>query len=599
MTFVKKPFKSNNSSIYLSWLLLFLGFAFLINTHLPAQNITNDTKEDSIRYIQHATLAQSYLNRHQYDSTFKHGQLALELSENIWPAEKVHLYGILGQAHYFTGDHQKAIDGHLKALKLCDDFSLDSLKPKIFIDLSNVHIRLGNWGTVQKYLHQAIHQSKEFGQTEFFTKASSNLGMVYGMQNKTDSALIMFESALDAYGRDSSILSVSKIYNNLGVVYERKLDNTNAYIHYKKALEIAQAVNDKASVAIGYQNVGHALSKLERYHDAMEYFQKGLQLSRELNYRDIERDGLYNLSVLYENMGNYKKALEVRTQFINLHDSLVNDKNLKAVSELEIKYRSEKKGNEILALKNANLEHEAKIQAQKKLIRIVMGIVLLLVVLSIFVFVIYRQHQQNKLQQDAIRLITETQEEERQRIASDLHDSVGSLIASLKINLTNTTAITEERDLHLLDELSREVRSIAHNIMPGTLKKMGLVAAIKSELKRVEEVYSHHTIFTEFGYENRQNLMREIQIFRIFQEVLQNAIKHANAQNINIQLTNNKKNINLIVEDDGIGFDSKNVELKNGLSSISYRIKILNGKFNIDSFLGRGTLVNISIPIQG
>jgi signal transduction histidine kinase len=560
--------------------------------------LTIENPESSISIEISLELASYYIHQHAYDSTLKYSSAVVALNDQVHPRFLINALNLSGQSWYFKGTHDKAAEAHLKAIDLISQHGLYELSAKTYIDLANVYIRLGNWAMVEQYLLKAIEKATEYEQDSEYNKASGNLGMVYAMQGKWENSIDVFNRTLEFNKEINNQLAVCKLYNNLGVVYERKGDIPESYEYYNLGLQKAIEIQDIASIAIGYQNVAQALSKLGRYQQALEYFEKGIELSTQLGNLDIVRDGLFNLADLYESMGNYKKALEVKTEFIYLNDSLVNVNRLNAISELEIKYETEKKERENLELKNTNLLQEAKIQQQRFQISMIgIGVVVLFILMGLG-FVIYKQKQQSETQQAMIRLITETQEEERRRVASDLHDSVGSLIASLKMSLQNQQKGSQNwgDQLEILDKLSDDVRKIAHNIMPATLNKYGLVPAIKEEMQNMVSAKGLETYFVDFGMEERINKQNEIHIFRVVQETLQNAVKHSGASRVSVEITNDPKKLNIIVEDNGTGFNTKTISHNFGLKSIASRIAILKGQWNIDSAPGRGTLVNISIP---
>jgi two-component system NarL family sensor kinase len=560
--------------------------------------LTIENPESSLFIEISLELASYYIHHHAYDSTLKYSSAVVALNNQVHPRFLINGLNLAGQSWYFNGAHDKAAEAHLKAIDLISQHGLFELSAKTYIDLANVYIRLGNWAMVEQYLSKAIEKATEYEQDSEYNKASGNLGMVYAMQGKWENSIDVFNRTLRFNKEINNQLAVCKLYNNLGVVYERKGDIPESYEYYNMGLQKAIEIQDNASIAIGYQNVAQALSKLGKYQQALENFEKGIELSTQLGNLDIVRDGLFNLADLYERMGNYKKALKVKTEFIYLNDSLVNLNRLNAISELEIKYETEKKERENLELKNTNLLQEAKIQQQRFQISMIsIGVVVLFILVGLG-FVIYKQKQQSETQQAMIRLITETQEEERRRVASDLHDSVGSLIASLKMSLQNQQKGSQNGgdQLEILDKLSDDVRKIAHNIMPATLNKYGLVPAIKEEMQNMVSAKGLETYFVDFGMEERINKQNEIHIFRVVQETLQNAVKHSGASRVSVEITNDPKKLNIIVEDNGTGFNTKTISHNFGLKSIASRIAILKGQWNIDSTPGRGTLVNISIP---
>ncbi|MEO1011653.1 MAG: two-component regulator propeller domain-containing protein [Bacteroidota bacterium] len=232
--------------------------------------------------------------------------------------------------------------------------------------------------------------------------------------------------------------------------------------------------------------------------------------------------------------------------------------------------------------------------------RVILAIVSLILLGIPFYLRIQKLKKDQLAQQQIIEAIADTQEEERQRISRDLHDSVGGQLVGVKQQLTGLLEKAPEvkTAISVLDETYDEVRRISHNMTPGTLMKFGLAAGIESiaTMARSEET-NINTFF--HGIEGHFSKDYETNVFRIVQELLQNAMKHAEPSNINIGLTKRQKELSIMVQDDGIGFDSDNLSQNggNGLRNVRYRVEKLMGTLFIDSSPEVGTQVNIELPI--
>ncbi|MGY3792843.1 sensor histidine kinase [Aquimarina sp. 433] len=210
----------------------------------------------------------------------------------------------------------------------------------------------------------------------------------------------------------------------------------------------------------------------------------------------------------------------------------------------------------------------------------------------------------------AIDAMISGQEKERQRLANDLHDNLGSTLATVKLhfdhlkNNRNNPNIENVEELYsktnnLLDEAYQKVRTIAHEKNSGVMANQGLLPAIKKLAAKASNGDQLQIEVQDYGLEERLDNSLEISIFRMIQELITNTIKHANASEINISLTNHDSLLNIIVEDNGKGFNAKVLPEKDGmgLKSIEKRIEHLEGTFEIDSTVGKGTNIIINIPI--
>ncbi len=196
------------------------------------------------------------------------------------------------------------------------------------------------------------------------------------------------------------------------------------------------------------------------------------------------------------------------------------------------------------------------------------------------------------------------QEKERQKVAGELHDDLGSLMATIKLHFDNAKVSKQDPALQnaqkLLEEAYQKIRGMAHSKNSGVMSDQGLLSAIKKMAQTITETNALEVTVEDFGLGERMENSLELSIFRIVQELVTNAIKHAEASKVTIQLTQHDDNLNIIVEDDGLGFDSSKVEKRDngmGLTTIEKRVEHLEGNFTIDSLLGKGTSILIDIPI--
>jgi signal transduction histidine kinase len=200
----------------------------------------------------------------------------------------------------------------------------------------------------------------------------------------------------------------------------------------------------------------------------------------------------------------------------------------------------------------------------------------------------------------------EGQDKERQRIASDLHDRLGGILSTVKAyfqtidekikSLEEKTVVQYEKAAELLNTAVEEVRNISHDLHSGVLKNFGLCAAV-SDLKNTIELTGQLKIdLFVSGKKRKLDTNKEIEIYRLVQELFSNTMKHARANKVTLQFTFAENNINVIFEDDGIGFDPRKVTKGIGLKNIEARISKLNGDYSIDSAPGRGTIIILDIP---
>lgn len=212
--------------------------------------------------------------------------------------------------------------------------------------------------------------------------------------------------------------------------------------------------------------------------------------------------------------------------------------------------------------------------------------------------------ERNKQKEELIKTAIINQEEERNRIGREIHDGavqkIGSIILKSKSLLNKLNLLEEKEAQELLKELensSKDLRTISHQMMPRALQELGIIPALKDLLYESLHYADIKYHFDYFNVENKILKKTETIIYRVSQELINNIIKHSKATEVSFQLYKNDKNIILIVEDNGIGISKKNIKKGIGLLNISSRLNLVNGEVHFEPSPKRGTLVTIKIPV--
>lgn len=220
----------------------------------------------------------------------------------------------------------------------------------------------------------------------------------------------------------------------------------------------------------------------------------------------------------------------------------------------------------------------------------------------------FYQQQLNKQQNEMMNTVIATQDKERKRIAEDLHDSLGSILSATKLKLSalaETNSINDngqaqqfDDTMNLLDEAVNEMRNISHNLLPASLLRLGLRAGLQNLFDKISAKSGLQITFNTYGFKQRLDESIEVSIYRIILEAINNVIKHANAKNVTVQLMQYDNYINILIEDDGIGFDKDgNLQGRGiGLNNIYSRVDHMKGKVDLDTKPKAGTVINIDIP---
>jgi two-component system, NarL family, sensor kinase len=393
-----------------------------------------------------------------------------------------------------------------------------------------------------------------------------------------------------------------------------------------KSLEIKKENGEKESIAIVYNNIGNLFFNKKQYNRALSYYKKGLDNAEVLDNKLILLELYHNIYRSYAIIGKLEDAVSFNNKYIYLRDSL--DVAYRNAMNLKDEYQEEQQKNQLL--EKDNQIKEVMLRKRNVMIIGLSGGMILLILLFFLLFRSYRLKQRillakknNEIKEKkiaellknqelkSISAMLEGQEGERKRIAQDLHDRLGSMLSMVKLHFKsveeNIQVIREDNLVmyskanNLLDEACEEVRKIANDLNSGVLNKFGLIPALNNLKESIEATGQLKIVVLDFGFDgNRLEYSVEINIYRIIQELVCNVLKHSKATEVSLQLLKKEKRLNIVVEDNGIGFNINQIKNKKGmgLKNIESRVNSLNGELNIDSGKGAGTTITIDIPLN-
>lgn len=440
----------------------------------------------------------------------------------------------------------------------------------------------------------------------------TNLGTNYASLHLMDTALACYKEVFeiskkigDHYGESAAWLNIADIDYQQGRYEEAKNG-------YSQALKIARelALNETATIAL--KGLSMYFLQMKKYAVARQYADSSLALSAQNENRE-QRVKIYKIlsDIAYGNQ-DLISAKEFDSKADQLNDSINNDNLSEIATRYEKEYETSKKESQI-KLQQAQLK-------QKSILNyfLIAGAAALLIISLLT----YRNHRhKQKLQQAKIdELETEKQltateavlkgeEQERSRLAKDLHDGLGGMLSGIKFSLSNMkenlimtpdNAQAFERSIDMLDSCIQEMRRVAHNMMPEMLVRYGLKVALEEFCNEINRSGAIHTNYQFIGtHTTAMDQTVAVTVYRIVQELVNNAIKHAQAQNVLVQLhaSEQEKLLTITIEDDGKGFDKNLLTVSKGMgwNNIQNRVDFLKGKIDVHSEPGKGTSVLIEI----
>ncbi|WP_162143109.1 sensor histidine kinase [Tenacibaculum ovolyticum] len=401
---------------------------------------------------------------------------------------------------------------------------------------------------------------------------------------------------------------------------------------FDEALSIFSKIKQE-TLANGYYDIyisitlnqGGIYQRSKNYDVAEMVLSSAYVNSVQWNQLNLQKKIIRALVQLYVTKEDFKNAYNLKTQLESVNRKIIKNQNLRYIRNLEFKYETLKKEKKISKLQEDQVKKETEIEYQKTIkYSILIGFFIILIPIILFLIVYYQKLQTQSLlnkQQEALRqkemtsilqaqeleLIKNTiivQNKERDRIARELHDSIGGNIAGIKLQMNNLIDSNPEVSslLEQLEKTYQHVRDISHSLIPDEFKENNFTVLVKNYIATLNQ---NNTVLINFeAYPektvNALNYTLQSNLLNIIKELITNAFKHANAVEIDLQISilKNENSIELLYEDDGIGFDLEKTNKGIGIQNIEHRVKIFKGVFSIDSALNRGTVITISIPQQ-
>jgi two-component system, NarL family, sensor kinase len=551
-----------------------------------------------------------YFDKENYDTAIalygKAMEIRKKMGDNLGIAR---LYNKIGIIYQKQSIFDKALENQFAALELFKQLKNDV---GISYSLNNIGIinqNLGHYADAANYQLQSIAIKEKIGDKLGLAGSYVNVGNCYHLDGKPDTAIIYFKRAVDICRPVGEKEYLSNALNNMGTAFIELKQYDSAVMVIKESFSLRESLQDSKGMASCLNNIADAYILTKQYDSAGAALQKGMTITAHaVNCRN-ERNILFKtFSKLYEAKGDMPQALAMHKLYADGKDSLFNDKVSESFATLETKYKT--------------LEKEKTIQEQDfaltKKNYWIGGIVGLLALFSLLGYSSYRRFKLKKekqmqeaimKQQDmATKAVIEAEENERKRIAGDLHDGVGQMMSAAKMNLSafedriqfanEADKLGYEKLIALVDESCKEVRSVSHNMMPNALLKAGLASAVKEFIDKIDSHVLKVNLYSE-GLNERLDGNVETVLYRVIQECVNNVIKHSGANQLEISLVKDGDGIAATIEDNGKGFDTTQKGKFDGigLKNIKTRIEYLKGTVDFDSAPGRGTLVAIHVPV--
>jgi signal transduction histidine kinase len=556
----------------------FTGLLYLWLFAIPAFG-RQDTSADQLNVLgQHAQ------DQRDYPSAIRYYRQCLEKEEASGNyAGVVQYYPSFLNIYFYTGNYPEAMKTAVSILAMAESHA-DTLQiAKCYNILGFIYFKQGDAHNSELYYRQYLYLSGRLGNPRMIADAYNNIGdlrLADHRWREALTALLRADSLYTALGLTERQVytsdKISRAYKGLGDYRKALTYSTKAVTYWS---------SNEYDLAGYFINAGDIYKGLSDLHNAERMTRSGLILSQAIRHREDVMEADKALAEIFALEHRYDSAYIYYTHYASLKDSLSNEQIRKEIGEIHERYAVDKKDREI-QLQKAQLDR----QSLERNILLIASVLLIAVIGLLY----NRRRLKQKADYDTrlFGAVIAVQDEERKRIAQDVHDTLGSILSAAKLNLSAHQYATS---LTLLDQAAVELRNIAHNIMPAGLSKIGLPEAVKGHLDKIGDSHSLTVSFQAHGFGERLPEAVEISLYRILLELINNVIKHAGASRLSIQMIRYPTYVNVMVEDNGKGLDPLPARGM-GLNNIYSRVGYLKGTIDVDAHKGTGTSVVIEVP---
>ncbi len=550
----------------------------------------------------------------EYKAAMREAEKGLAIARQMKDTSNViTMLNNLGILSMYFGDFEGQLNYAMQVVKSVEQIADSAKLAGAYHNLANAYhalrqYRKGVTNAAYGIYVNDIHE-KKYG---YINRVYSTLAQCYEGLRLVDSALYFYDIAIREAARVNDRYAEGSIYGYKANAYSSINQYGNMLAAAQRSYDISVDLQSRQLSAGAMNTLAFALYLNKRNDEAKKMILPALAIAKEDSLIEELKEAYTFYSYIAAADKDYAAAMDAKRAADSIGEVIINDKVIRNTTELEQKYESVKKDAQIQAQK-------AQLFRRATLNYVLIGGIAMIIVISVLGYLYHRNRQ--KLQQQRINeLETEKQlaateavlkgeEQERTRLAKDLHDGLGGMLSGIKYTLTDMkgnlimtpeNAQAFERGMDMLDSSIREMRRVAHNMMPEGLVKFGLDTALRDFCNDIHKSGALQVRYQSIGLESVTiEPTRSVTIYRIVQELLNNAMKHAAATNVLVQVSCNDGVLSVTVEDDGKGLDKNLLQRPSGIGwlNIQNRVEFLKGKWDVESEPGKGTSVHIELSV--
>lgn len=510
------------------------------------------------------------------------------------------------------GKPDEALENYLLSIaasKKIDD-SLNSAKT--LKNIGALYSEQKDFDTAMRYYNEALAYARQMDNRPLVADCLNNMGVVYEQQEKYGEAQQAYGQALEIYRLVNDEGRIAMTFNNLAIVYKYLKDYPRAIKNYEASLALSQKLGDSFMLAANRNNLGNVYALTGNHKKALELCLQALQDAEAIQANEVAIEACDGIASAYENLGQYRQALAYRKSYEERKYDFINSERSAQLADMQVKYETEKKESEIRELRNDKKIKELEISRQQLMIdkrnRLIIAFVCSMAALLTAGY-FWRGRQKLRQRLEAERLVRETEEQERMRIAKDIHDDLGSGLT--KINFLSEVISHKAAALPEVKANSDAVQETARNMI-GNMRD--LIWALNPEnttlaglIARMREYISDYLddLPLDLQFSIPENLPQEAiskeshrQLLMVVKEAFNNITKHAQASWVLFSVYLNNDTLYIAVSDDGVGLSPQTTGTGNGLRNMKARMESIGGTAKIAGMPGKGVEVTFTVPLH-
>ena len=521
----------------------------------------------------------------------------------------------LGMFNWNRGNYNEALDFFFQALKINEALDEESSTASALNNIGLIYQEMNLSEKALEYHEKALKVREKYNLENAQVASLNNIGINLKDLGRVDEAIVTYKKGIELAIRKNNQLDYCKLLENLANAYNINGDSNLAINTYLEVIDktLKSGANEKALLST-YNNIASIYNELNKPVDALIFANKGFKLVEKYPESELMAADLYLTGAeSYYIINNYNKAREYKRKYIALKDSVFSEKNATAIADLEIKYETEKNQKKLLIQRAELAEQDLLIQKRDYQIYGLIGVLTLLCLIG---FLFYNQQKlktrqlqkEKELNEALIKIETQNKlQDQRLRISRDLHNNIGAQLTFIISSIDNIKYAFKIKDEKLNTKLSTisDFTSSTINELRDTIWAMNKTEISFEDLQiRISNFIDKANLAAQnidFRFNVDANVNKSIvftsvegmNIYRITQEAINNALKYAEASKIKVDIYEVNNLIRIAIKDDGKGFDEMNTTLGNGIQNMKKRAHDIDGNLSIETEVKNGTEITL------